>query len=188
MKIYTKKGDRGETGLLDGVRTWKNDPRLEVCGSLDELNAVLGLIRAEGPIDEVDQLLNRIQHELFHAGAELATIPPASSPCETIGEEHARRLEQAIDRFEADLPAQTGFILPGGCRAAALFHVARTTCRRAERFLVALLRHHEHAVSEYMSAYLNRLSDLLYILARHANFEQGMPDIPWKKHLDGESA
>lgn len=181
MKIYTKKGDRGETGLLNNVRTWKNNPRLEVCGALDELNAVLGLIRAEKPDEETDQLLDRIQHELFHAGAELATIPPAVSPCEIIGPEYSQRLEQAIDHFEAKIPPQTGFILPGGCRLAAMLHIARTTCRRAERFLVALLRQEEHAVSDSMSAYLNRLSDLLYVLARHANFVQGVSDVAWRK-------
>ena len=182
MKIYTKTGDSGETGLFGGERVWKNSPRLEVCGTYDELNALLGLVRSEQALsEEVDRLLDQFQNDLFNAGSEMATVPPAKPQCPVLGEEHIRRIEAAIDHFENALPPLANFILPGGCRAAALLHVARTLCRRAERKLVALLQLEPGAINSIQLVYLNRLGDLLFVLARTANHQAGISDIPWRK-------
>ncbi len=181
MQIYTKTGDQGETGLLSGVRVKKNAPRLEACGTLDELNAFLGLIRSESPPADLDELLERFQHDLFHAGSELVTVAPARMPVPPIGPEQIRRVEEAIDRPESDLPRLQWFILPGGTRLAAMFHVARTVCRRAERTLVSLAGVEPEAVSAPMLAYVNRLSDLFFVLARTANHRAGVEDVPWRK-------
>jgi cob(I)alamin adenosyltransferase len=182
MKIYTKTGDSGETSLAAGERVAKNSPRLEVCGTLDELNAVLGLVRAEKSLpEEIDLLLGQFQNDLFNAGSETATLPPAAAKCPTIGQEHIGRIEEAIDRFEAELPALASFILPGGCRAAALLHVARTLCRRAERCLVTLDWLEPGKTNALQLVYLNRLGDLLFVLAREANRLAGITDVPWKK-------
>jgi cob(I)alamin adenosyltransferase len=184
MKIYTKTGDSGETGLFGGQRIRKNAPRLDVCGTYDELNAMLGLIRSEKGLPEtVDRLLEQFQNDLFNAGSELATPPPNKPQCPVLGEEHIRRMETAIDQFEGTLPPLANFILPGGCRAAALFHVARTICRRAERKLVALDQQEPGAVNPFQLGYLNRLGDLLFVLARAMNFEAGISDVPWRKSL-----
>lgn len=182
MKIYTKTGDAGETGLVGGQRIWKNAPRLEVCGTYDELNALLGLVRGEqGLAKEVDDLLDRFQNDLFNAGSEMATVPPAVPQCPILGEEHVRRIEAAIDRFEDELPPLTNFILPGGCRTAALLHVARTLCRRAERKLVALQQLEPGAINTFQLVFLNRLGDLLFVLARTVNHRAGLCDVPWRK-------
>jgi cob(I)alamin adenosyltransferase len=182
MKIYTKTGDAGETGLFGGERIWKSHPRLEVCGAYDELNAMIGLIRCEKELpDDVQELLGRFQNELFNAGSELATPQPAKPQCPTLGQEHIDRLETSIDRFELGLPPLTNFILPGGCRAAALLHVARTICRRAERRLVALQIEEPNSINPFQIRYLNRLGDLLFVLARAANHKAGLSDIPWQK-------
>jgi cob(I)alamin adenosyltransferase len=181
MKIYTKTGDSGETGLYGGPRVRKDSPRIEAYGTVDELNALLGLVRAEELPNEFDALLARIQSELFDVGAELATPDPERHGTALVGAARIAALESAIDRFEATLAPLKQFILPGGTRAAASLHVARTVCRRAERHVVTL----SHAPSETVSAdliiYLNRLSDLLFVLARAANAAAGQADVPWEK-------
>jgi cob(I)alamin adenosyltransferase len=182
MKIYTKTGDSGETSLLGGQRVSKNSPRLDVCGTLDELNAVLGLVRCEQSLpEEVDRLLGQFQNDLFNAGSETATVPPAIPQCLTIGQEHIQRIEEAIDQFEAGLPPLKNFILPGGCRTAALFHVARTICRRTERNLVALDQLESGTINSFQLVYLNRLGDLLFVLARAMNHLTDISDVPWQK-------
>lgn len=179
MKIYTKTGDRGDTGLFGGPRVRKDDPRIEAYGTVDELNAVLGLIRCEPLEASLDALLASIQNELFDLGAELATPDPQRLGTHTIAAPHIGRLEAAIDQHEAHLEPLKAFILPGGTRAAALLHVARTVCRRAERRLVTLAD--REAISADLIIYLNRLSDLLFVLARSANRAAGLADVPWKK-------
>jgi cob(I)alamin adenosyltransferase len=181
MKIYTRRGDAGETGLLGGEKVLKNSPRLEAIGTLDELNATLGLIRTESLPDDIDQLLERLQNELFNVGTELATVAPARSPCPTVSTVHIHAIEEAIDLYDSKLEPLKGFILPGGARLAALFHIARTICRRAERKMIDLLQLENQALSPDMLAYINRLSDLLYVLARYSNTLAGVADVPWRK-------
>jgi len=181
MKIYTRAGDQGETGLFGGGRVPKDTARLECCGTLDELNAVLGVVRA-GPLPEaIDRLLDRLQNELFVVGAELAAVDPALLKLPRIGPQHITALEEAIDRYTGDLAPLTGFILPGGTRESAGLHLARTVARRAERRLVALGREEPPAVSPSLMAYLNRLSDLLFVLARAVNAQAGKDDVAWQK-------
>jgi len=185
MTIYTRTGDLGETGLFAGPRVGKDMPRIEVYGTIDELNAVLGLVRTE-PVDKaIARILERVQNELFQIGAELATPDPVGQGTRWIEREHVRVVEQDIDRLDATVPPLAGFILPGGTRTAALLHVARTVCRRAERRLVTLIRHSEEPISLPLLAYLNRLGDLLFVLARVANAQAGRPDTPWAKPAAG---
>jgi len=181
MKIYTKTGDDGETGLFAGARVPKDDPRIEATGSVDELNAILGVARARGLADEIDRVLARVQHELFALGAELATPDPVAAGTRLIGESHVRRLEQAIDEHEAHLEPLRQFILPGGTEAAAALHAGRSVCRRAERRLVTLRRLSPQPVASDLIRYLNRLGDLLFVLARRANAIAGTPDVNWNK-------
>ena len=181
MKIYTKTGDQGETGLFAGPRVLKNHPRIEAFGSVDELNSMLGVIRVEPLPDDVDTLVGRIQNELFALGAELATPEPALQNHPIIEVEHIKALESEIDRLEAGLLPLKEFILPGGSRAAALLHLARAICRRSERRVVHLRHTDSHAISDNMVIYLNRLSDLLFVLARSINAASGVVDIAWKK-------
>jgi cob(I)alamin adenosyltransferase len=185
MTIYTRTGDLGETDLFAGPRVAKDMPRIEVCGTVDELSAVLGLLRAEPVGEAVDRVLARVQDELFEIGAELATPDPGAHGTRRIGREHVRALEQEIDRLDATLPPLGHFILPGGTRQAALFHLARTVCRRAERRLVTLVRHSEEPISLVLLAYLNRLGDLLFVLGRAANAQAGRADVPWTKPAAG---
>jgi cob(I)alamin adenosyltransferase len=181
MKIYTKTGDHGETGLFGGPRVSKNAPRIEAYGGVDELNAVVGLTRSEMLPEEIDTLLAQIQHDLFAVGAELATPDPVKHGTRTIGAAHYARLEQAIDQHEATLPPLTNFILPGGSRGAALLHLARTVCRRAERRLIALRSASAEPISGELVVYLNRLGDLFFVLARAVNQAEGCEDVVWKK-------
>lgn len=181
MKIYTRTGDQGETSLRGGPRVAKDILRIEVCGTVDELNCVLGLVRAHGVSARVDQLLDRVQNDLFSIGTELASPDPVARGTRSIGPQHVARLEGEIDQFQGLLPPLTQFILPGGTPAAATLHVARAVCRRAERRLVALARQGDQEVSSSLLAYLNRLSDLLFVLARAANQEAGREDEPWRK-------
>lgn len=185
MKVYTKTGDAGTTGLFGGPRVAKNDSRIEAYGTVDELNAVVGEIRAElarsdagSAGDRLDALLDRIQHELFVLGADLATPADASAAVSRVDSEHVERLEQAIDAFDEDLPELKNFILPGGSVAAARLHVARTVCRRAERLTVAASAGHD--VNDVVVIYLNRLSDLFFTAARWINVQLGIPDPVWK--------
>jgi cob(I)alamin adenosyltransferase len=180
MKIYTKTGDEGETGLFAGPRVWKDDLRIEAYGVVDELNAFLGWGRAQSLAPEIDAVLDQVQHDLFAVGAELATPEPQLHGTDLVGHEHIVALEQQIDHWETILPPLREFILPGGTAASAALHMARCACRRAERHVVTL-RRHQPAVSEQVLRYLNRLGDLLFVLARAANYDNGVGDIPWKK-------
>lgn len=180
MKIYTKTGDEGETGLFGGERVSKASLRVAAYGNVDELNSTLGWSRAGGADPDLDALLNRIQNELFEVGAELGSTADRKqkSSIPQIKEPQVEALERAIDRYEEDLPPLTSFVLPGGSEQAARFHLARCVCRRAERSLVALGT--RESVRGELLRYLNRLSDLLFVLARHANMTEGVDDVPWK--------
>ena len=179
MKIYTKTGDAGETGLYGGMRVPKDSVRIEACGTVDELNACIGLVRSQSPDAEVDAILHRIQNELFDIGADLATlethtkaaslrIPPTLTP----------EMEREIDRFEDQLPALKNFILPGGSTCGATIHLTRTVCRRAERCVVRLAE--AETVNPEVLIYLNRLSDLLFVLARTVNHRSDEPEPLWE--------
>ncbi|HEX9986764.1 MAG TPA: cob(I)yrinic acid a,c-diamide adenosyltransferase [Thermoanaerobaculia bacterium] len=177
MKIYTRTGDKGETGLFGGTRVPKNDPRIEAYGTIDELNSFLGVVRAAWPDSPVDPLLHQAQTDLFEIGAHLASPGLSRFP----GVELARieELEHSIDTMESELEPLRTFILPGGTLPAAHLHVARTVCRRAERLVVGL--HDESPATESSVAYLNRLSDWLFVAARFANGRAGVADVPWSR-------
>ena len=181
MKIYTKTGDRGETGLFGGPRVSKDAPRIEAYGTVDELNSLLGVTRAQQVPADVDALLQQIQNDLFALGAQLATPDPAAHHTGMVGSPQIVALEKAIDRFEERLEPLTQFILPGGTPAAAHLHLARTVCRRAERRVVTLARESNEPIAVEIIVYLNRLSDLLFVLARAVNREAGLGDVPWQK-------
>lgn len=178
-RIYTKTGDAGETGLFGGGRVPKDDERVEAYGEVDELNATLGLVRGFGLPPDLDALMQRLQDELFTVGAVLATPTgtKASSYIPELKAEWAEAMEKAIDAFEAELSPMTHFVLPGGTQAASALHLARTVCRRAERHCVPLLR--EGKIPQAVVVYLNRLSDLLFVMARLANHRAGLPDVKW---------
>ena len=178
MKIYTRKGDDGSTALFGGGRVSKASPRVAAYGSVDELNAVLGWVRAAKPGEAIDEVLTVAQDACFRVGAELASNEGADPGVAQVSAEDATRFERAIDDLEADLPALRTFVLPGGCEAASRLHVARTVCRRAEREVVALAAHGVIVRPEVVH-WLNRLSDLLFVQARHANHEAGVADVPW---------
>jgi cob(I)alamin adenosyltransferase len=178
MRIYTRGGDQGETGLLGGARVPKDAMRPEVIGTLDELNATLGLTRCESLPQPIATLLEELQRQLFDVGSELANPAKAVPAIRSIGPEDVKVLEAAIDRHEATLPPLHTFILPGGARTAAMLHVARTVCRRMERRLTSLARAEPGSISPELSAYVNRLSDLLFVLARAANAAAGVADTP----------
>ncbi|TAK72052.1 MAG: cob(I)yrinic acid a,c-diamide adenosyltransferase [Betaproteobacteria bacterium] len=172
-KITTRTGDDGTTGLGDGSRTAKDSPRIEAIGAVDELNSCIGLLLAENPGEPTAGCLLEVQHDLFELGGELS-IPGAVR----IAEEHIRRLEAALEEVNRDLPPLKEFILPGGCRAAACAHLARTVCRRAERRVVSM---GPGAISPCCRRYLNRLSDLLFVLSRLLNRRTGHPDLLWQR-------
>ena len=179
MKIYTRTGDEGATGLFGGGRLLKCDPRFAAIGSLDELNAHLGLCRAASLPVDVDELAGRLQHDLFALGAELASPNASSVDAGFLTPEDVEHMEAEIDRFEASLPPLRNFILPGGSATAAAVHVARAVCRRAERDLVALAQ--TSPVRGPLLQYVNRVGDLLFVLARYCNAAAGVPDVPWEK-------
>jgi cob(I)alamin adenosyltransferase len=181
MKIYTKTGDTGETGLFGGPRVRKDDPRIEAYGTVDELNAAIGLARAEPLPDSIDRVLRQVQHELFGVGAELATPAPEKRGTVMAEWEATAALEFAIDQLESTLSPLNYFILPAGTRSAALLHVARCVCRRAERQVVTLQSSAGMADCTHLIRYLNRLSDYLFVAARAANQASGSPDVPWEK-------
>jgi cob(I)alamin adenosyltransferase len=174
MKIYTKKGDQGETGLFGGDRVPKDHLRIRAYGTLDELNAALGLA-APGP--EFGDRIRRIQGELFQLGAELATPRGKTVSIALIEAPHVSRLETEIDAMEKTLPALTHFILPGGTATASAFHLARTICRRAERELVIL--HRAEPLRAVVLEYVNRLSDYLFVCSRFANATAKVADVLW---------
>ena len=178
MKIYTRTGDTGDTSLFDGTRVRKSEPRVEAYGDVDELNACLGLARASGADPEIADELIRLQRDLFALGAQLADPGEKIAARVTkaaLGDDDVARLEQLIDRYEAELPALRRFILAGGSPAGAALHVARAVCRRAERRMVAL----EPAVDAVLVRYVNRLSDLLFVLARAVNHRSGAIETEW---------
>ena len=181
MKIYTRRGDGGETDLFGSGRVPKDDGRVAAYGEVDELNSVLGVCRAATSHADLDRMLEAIPRELFALGAYLAT--PERRHRETSGmpeprAEEIAALEARIDEFEKELAPLQRFVLPGGCAAAAHFHVARTVCRRAERALVALDR--SDPLEAHTIGYLNRLSDLLFVCARLENARAGVPDVEWE--------
>jgi cob(I)alamin adenosyltransferase len=172
-KITTRTGDAGDTGLGDGSRVSKDHPRVRALGELDELNSALGLLVADELPAEVSELLGEVQHDLFDLGGEIS-IPGHSM----LGDAQVARLDAAIEQWNAALPPLKEFILPGGTRAAALAHLARTVCRRAERSVVALGEREK--VSDAARHYLNRLSDLLFITGRRLNRHAGRGDVQWR--------
>jgi cob(I)alamin adenosyltransferase len=180
VKIYTRTGDRGDTGLCDGTRVPKSDPRVEACGDIDELNGWLGVVRAHPGLDaDVEDILNPLQRDLFALGARLAD--PAGRVAShvekaALREADVQRLEAWIDRLDSELAPLQRFLFPGGSPAGAALHLARAVCRRAERRIVALGADHVDAVS---LAYINRLSDLLFVLARAVNRRAGLAETEW---------
>ncbi len=185
MKLYTRIGDDGSTRLFGNRQVGKDDPRVQAYGCVDELNSAIGLALVGCANVEIASMLGLIQNRLFDVGADLATPQVEGSDAATaravyrIGPEDAADLEGFIDRVWAPLPAMKHFILPGGTELAARLHMARTICRRAERWCVALSREAD-GVGEVI-IYLNRLSDLLFAMARRANQLEGVEDVPWKK-------
>lgn len=176
-KIYTRTGDDGTTGLGDGSRTQKDSLRVEAYGTVDELNSAVGVIIANCTDDDVSSVLLDVQHDLFDLGGELCM--PGTG---LLDDRHTERLEKELDRLNADLPPLKDFILPGGDVAAAHAHLARTICRRAERRVIALARHEQ--VNEPAIRYLNRLSDLLFVVARTLARASGGGEILWEHDRD----
>ena len=176
-KIYTRGGDAGETSLGDGSRASKLDARIAAYGTVDELNAAVGVVVAGGCPETIREVLVRLQNELFDLGADLS-VPIENAARLRVTQEQVDRLEDECDRFNAELPDLKSFVLPGGTEAAARLHVARTVCRRAER--EALVAAGAHDVNTLAIVYLNRLSDLLFILARAANAAEGLAEPLWR--------
>lgn len=172
-KIYTRTGDDGTTGLGDGSRTPKDSLRVDAFGDVDELNSLIGMLLTHNISTDTKNLLTNIQHELFDLGGEVC-IPGR----EALDAEYVTRLEKKLDALNADLSPLKEFILPGGCAAASACHLARAVCRRAERRLVSLAR--DESVTDIALQYLNRLSDLLFVLSRHLNYQAGKPDVLWQ--------
>jgi cob(I)alamin adenosyltransferase len=186
-RVYTRGGDRGETGLAGGQRVAKDSRRIEAYGTVDELNATIGVARVtveesiagHPKLAELDAILKRVQHELFNVGSILATLPQDVHPRQArVTDAEIAQLEAEIDRMNAVLPALRSFVLPGGCRLNAELHVCRTVCRRAERIAVALAR--EEPVDGEIVRYLNRLSDALFVWSRWASHTLGVPEILWE--------
>ena len=179
MKIYTRTGDDGTTGLFGGGRVPKSHPRIAAYGTVDELNSWLGLVRAHllPEETELDALLQRLQGMLFDTGADLATPLDSRARTVRIESRYVEALEQEIDRLEAQLPPLKTFILPGGAPAAAMLHVARTVCRRAERHVVKAMQ--QETLNPEVLRFLNRLSDLLFVLARWLNHRRHVAETPW---------
>lgn len=173
-KIVTRTGDQGTTGLGDGSRTSKNAPRIEAVGDVDELNSTLGVLLTEELPAEVRACLIEVQHDLFDLGGEIAT--PGFT---LVTDAHLARLDDALEVFNRDLSPLKEFVLPGGSRAGALAHVARSVCRRAERRVVAVAA--QEQISLLNQRYLNRLSDLMFVLARVINRGLGVPDVLWQR-------
>lgn len=177
-KIYTRGGDKGQTSLANGARVSKDHPRVQAFGDVDEANAAIGIARLY-VLKEVDQILSDIQQDLFDVGADLSTPPSqkeSQKPALRIQETQVTRLEKIIDRFNKDLEPLRSFVLPGGTKASAYLHLARTISRRAERHVASLITVEE--INIYALKYLNRLSDLLFVLARYSN-DKGSKDVLW---------
>ncbi len=180
MKIYTRTGDRGDTALFGGQRVPKDTARVEAYGTVDELNSVLGIVLADNNDPEIEMVLRPVQSMLFTLGADLASprSAHAASRLRRVDDADAAALEPVIDRLQEQLTPLKNFILPGGSPLAARLHLARTICRRAERCCVRLS--HEEEIGSGVIVYLNRLSDLLFVLARYANVRANVPEIQWK--------
>jgi cob(I)alamin adenosyltransferase len=178
FKIYTKTGDKGETGLVGGSRVPKYHQRIEAYGTIDELNAVLGLLVSHVEDEELATLLQRIQSYLFTVGSHLAADEKNKMSLPALSEEETKVLERWIDDADGVLPPLKNFILPGGEKSASYSHLARTVCRRAERRIVELAAH--HPVEEMIVVYINRLSDFLFVVARKLNYDSGTEDVKWE--------
>jgi cob(I)alamin adenosyltransferase len=193
-RVYTRRGDQGETDLVGGTRVPKDGPRIVAYGTVDELNAAIGVVRAanaartprRGPSAVLDGILRRLQNELFDLGAELATPADAfRSGMFRVGQAQVTALETTLDRCQRDLAPLRSFVLPGGGPVSALLHVARTVCRRAERDVLVLMRH--DAIGPWPLAYLNRLSDLLFVLSRWIGHHRGEREWLWERPLAREA-
>ena len=178
-RVYTRTGDDGTTGLGGGQRVGKDSLRIEAYGTVDELNSVIGVALAMGLNESIAAVLAGIQNELFHLGSDLCILEEDKTkrPVPHVEERHVVALEKLMDRLSEELSPLENFILPGGTPGAAQLHVARTVCRRAERLLVALAR--QEAVGTWTVRYLNRLSDALFVMARHENKRRGAADVLW---------
>jgi cob(I)alamin adenosyltransferase len=178
-RVYTRTGDDGTTSLGAGGRVEKDSPRVEAYGTVDELNSQIGLALALGVDETIAPILRSIQNDLFHLGSDLCVLEDEKEkrPVPRIEERHVTALEDLMDRLSEDLPPLENFVLPGGSPGAAQLHVARTVCRRAERLLVALSRREK--VGTQTVPYLNRLSDALFVMARHENRKRAVPDVLW---------
>lgn len=176
-RIYTRTGDKGETGLVGGARVQKDSLRVQAYGNVDELNSVLGVARAFLNDGELDSILDGLQQDLFVAGADLASLMESTQKVPRITKERISELERLIDKLQEELKPLKAFILPGGGQAASILHFSRTVARRAERSIVTLSM--AERISNQMVPYINRLSDLLFVLARVANHRDGKPDVEW---------
>ncbi len=179
MKIYTKTGDHGETGLLGGVRVSKSHSAIKVCGSIDEVNSFIGLSRVENQSVSLNALLTRIQHDLFDLGSRVAACLSSSDRIPDFPPERVAELERAIDQYDEELTPLKAFILPGGGRTGGTLHLARSVCRRAERQLVELINSETTTDLSLELIYLNRLGDLLFVLARYTNQLDRCPETEW---------
>lgn len=178
MKIYTKTGDHGKTSLFGGKRVEKSNIRIEAYGTIDELNSILGLALSESLNKKTLEISKRIQNTLFAVGADLATPEDTVKKTKSnLNDEEIKFLEESIDELEGSLEPLTNFILPGGSKTASLFHFARTVCRRAERRIVEVS--HKEKIDENIIIYVNRLSDLLFVIARFENHVSSTPEIVW---------
>jgi cob(I)alamin adenosyltransferase len=178
MKIYTRTGDKGDTSLFGGQRVPKDAQRIEAYGTVDELNSVLGIVRADSRDPQIDEVLEHVQNSLFDLGADLATPRSLNRTIKRIAPKDTAALEKYIDLLEPKLKALRSFVLPGGSPVAARLHFSRTICRRAERVIVRLSRNED--IGDEIMIYLNRLSDLLFVLARYANRVADVPETKWK--------
>lgn len=178
MKIYTKTGDKGETGMMGGKRVRKDAPRIQAQGDIDELNAALGVCRAHNGDEFLEGILHILQREIFILGADISTPTESHYKVPRIEERQITQLEMWIDRIDSEVKPLQHFILPGGSMGAANLHLARTVCRRAERSIVALSQ--TENINTFAVVYLNRLSDLLFMMARYANIIAGIEEEKWK--------
>lgn len=176
-RIYTRTGDKGETGLVGNVRISKDSLRVSAYGEVDELNSVLGLVRASSENEEMNTLLEGLQRDLFTVGTDLASLTEEGRDVPRITKDMIMELEKTIDMLQGKLPPLSGFILPGGGETGALLHFSRCVARRAERSIVALKG--KESVNENLIPYINRLSDLLFVMARLANHQDGIREMEW---------
>ena len=181
MRIYTKTGDKGKTGLLSGDRVAKDNIRIQAYGTVDECNAVLGIVRTYDIGEELDSMLEYIQNRMFVVGSDLATPGDKKITIERIDRDATGQLEEWIDRMENSLTPLKQFILPGGTRGASFLHLARTVCRRAERMVVGLAR--QEQINPFNLQYLNRLSDLLFVMGRFENRQKGIDEPLWNSRI-----